>query len=321
MRRFAAFFAIAGLAALEAIRRPVFLLASLSVFSGIVLLPLALNYTLGDSARIVRDSSLALYLVGGLLLGAHAAGDGLSRELRRGTASAVLSKPVSRSSFFLAKAVGVWIALSLYSATAFAAILLAVRAGAYDLHIDRAAAFPALLAPICAVACAGAWNHRSRRPFASAAFFCLLAFFFAALALSAAFPTPLDHVSFPGNFSWNVLSVGILLHLFLCMVSAFASALATRLNLSPLMLAVGAAFGLGVVADSFLAPRLADSPLARAAYALLPNVQAFWLVDALDSAAHIPASYFAAAAAYAVAWSAAALALGAASFRTLEIAR
>ena len=87
------------------------------------------------------------------------------------------------------------------------------------------------------------------------------------------------------------------------------------------MLAVGAAFGLGVVADSFLAPRLADSPLARAAYALLPNVQAFWLVDALDSAALIPASYFAAAAAYAVAWSAAALALGAASFRTLEIAR
>ena len=321
MRRFAAFFAVAGLAALEAIRRPVFLLASLSVCSGIVLLPLALNYTLGDSARIVRDSSLALYLVGGILLGAHAAGDGLSRELRRGTAAAVLSKPVSRSSFFLAKAVGVWGALLLYSATAFAAILLAVRAGAYDLHVDRAAAVPALLAPLCALACAGAWNHRTRRPFVSAAFFSLLAFFLAALAVSAAFPTPLDHLPFPRNFSWNVLSVGILLHLFLCMVSAFASALATRLDISPLMVAAAAAFALGLAADGFLAARIDSSPPALAVYALLPNVQAFWLVDALDASAPIPASYFALAAAYALAWSAAALALGAASFRTLEIAR
>ena len=59
---------------------------------------------------------------------------------------------------------------------------------------------------------------------------------------------------------------------------------------------------------------------ARAAYALLPNVQAFWLLDALDGGAHVPADYLAAAAAYAAAWAAAALALGCASFRRLEIA-
>ena len=57
----------------------------------------------------------------------------------------------------------------------------------------------------------------------------------------------------------------------------------------------------------------------RAAYAALPNVQAFWLLDALDVSARIPASYVALSAAYAAAWSAAALALGLASFRSLEI--
>ena len=73
------FLAIARLAALEAIRRPVFLLVALSCLAGIVLLPLVLNYTLGDSARIIRDSALALTFVGGLLLAAHAAGESLSR--------------------------------------------------------------------------------------------------------------------------------------------------------------------------------------------------------------------------------------------------
>ena len=68
MRSLIQFLAIARLAALEAIRRPVFLLVSLSVLAGIVLLPLLLNYTLGDSARIIRDSALALTFVGGLLL-------------------------------------------------------------------------------------------------------------------------------------------------------------------------------------------------------------------------------------------------------------
>ena len=102
----APFCAVARLTALEAIRRPVFLLVTLSSIGGILLLPLLLNYTLGDSARIIRDSAVAFYFVGGLILAAMAAGETLTRELRRGTAATILAKPVSRSAFFLAKAAG-----------------------------------------------------------------------------------------------------------------------------------------------------------------------------------------------------------------------
>ena len=59
------FIAIARLTLIEAIRRPVFLLISLVCIGGILLMPLLLNYTLGDSARIIRDSALALYFLGG----------------------------------------------------------------------------------------------------------------------------------------------------------------------------------------------------------------------------------------------------------------
>ena len=313
------FLAIARLAALEAIRRPVFLLVSLAGLAGIILMPLLLNYTLGDSARIIRDSALALTFVGGLLLAAHAAGEAFARELRRGTAAAILAKPVSRAVFFLAKAAGVGAAIFLYTVAALAAALLAVRAGADDLRLDWAAALPALLALVLAPALAGAWNHRTRRPFPSAAFFLLLVFLLAALAVAAAFPTPLDHRSFPDNFTWSILAVGLLLFFCLGMVVALATALATRLAVMPVLLLCAGFFLFGLMGDYFLGPHLGESFAARAAYAALPNVQAFWLLDALDVSARIPASYVALSAAYAAAWSAAALALGLASFRSLEI--
>ena len=76
----------------------------------------------------------------------------------------------------LSSVAGIATALFLYSLAALAATLLAVRAGASDLHLDWTAALPALLALLLAPACAGAWNNRTRRPFTSAAFFLLLTF-------------------------------------------------------------------------------------------------------------------------------------------------
>ena len=314
------FLAIARLTALEAIRRPVFLLVSLAGLAGIVLMPLLLNYTLGDSARIIRDSALALYFTGGLLLAAVSAGETLAREIRRGTAAAVLAKPVARPLFFLAKAAGIVGALLLFSVAAWAATLLAVRAGASDLRLDWTAALPALLAILLAPTLAGWWNHRTRRPFTSAAFFLLLAFLLVALATAACFRTPLDRLAFPGNFAWPILRVGVLLFFCLGMAAACAAALATRLQVAPVLLVCAGLFLLGLMSDYFLGPRLEASLAARAAYAVLPNVQAFWLPDALDAAQTVPGAYLLGAAAYAAAWSAAALAFGLVSFQKLEIA-
>ena len=319
MAAFSQFIAVSRLAALEAVRRPVFLLVALFVLAGIVLMPFLLNYTLGDSARIVRDSDLALYFVGGLLLAAVSAGETLSGELRRGTAANVLSKPISRSVFFLAKAGGIVAALALFSVAALAATLLSVRAGASDLRLDGSAAFPALLAILLALAVAGAWNHRTRRPFSSAAFFLLLTFLLVAVAVSACFQTPFDRLGFPDNFSWPMLSVGFLLFLCLAMAAALASALATRLPVTPVLLLCAGLFLFGLMADYLLGPRMDTSFLARAVYAVLPNVQAFWLLDALDAVHSIPPAYLGLATAYASAWSAVALALGLVSFHALEI--
>jgi hypothetical protein len=109
--------------------------------------------------------------------------------------------------------------------------------------------------------------------------------------------------------------------LFFClgMAAALAIALATRLQTTPVLLLTAGCFLFGLMADYLLGPHLATSFPARAAYAILPNVQAFWLLDALDVAGAIPLAYLGLAAAYAATWSAACLALGTLSFQKLEI--
>jgi len=313
------FMAIARLTAIEAIRRPVFLLVSLASLTGILLLPLLLHYTLGDSARIIRDSAFALFFVGGLLLAATAAGETLSRELRRGTASTILAKPVPRSLFFIAKAVGIFAVLALFAVAAMSATLLAVRAGTSEFQVDWNAMGPALAALLAAPALAGLWNHRTRRPFTSATFFLLLTFLLLALGVACFFQTPLDHLTFPHNFDWAILRVGFLLTACLCMVAALAASLATRLSITPVLLLCAGLFSLGLMSDYLLGPYLSTSLSARALYALLPNVQAFWVLDALDSGNPIPPTYLATAIAYAAAWATTCLALGTASFQRLEI--
>ena len=321
MPRAAPFLAIARLTAIEAIRRPVFLLVALSGIGGILLLPLVIHYTLGDAARIIRDSALAFYLLGGFLLAATAGTETLARELRTGTAATILSKPVPRPLFLLAKAAGIAAAIALFTVAALPATLLAVRTGTSELQLDAPPILFGLLAFCASPAIAGAWNRRTRRPFTSAAFLLLVAFLPLALAAACFFPTPLDHLTFPHNFTWNILGVGALLYLCLLMTAAAAAAAATRLDTQPALLLVTAIFLGGLVSDSLLAPRLDTAPLAHIPYAILPNVQAFWLTDALDSATAIPPLYYATAALYALAWSAAALAIGAISFRLREIHR
>ena len=61
--------------------------------------------------ELIKDSTLAILFVVGLLAAVFCASNTLAREIRTGTALAVLAKPVSRVKFLLAKYVGVSVAL------------------------------------------------------------------------------------------------------------------------------------------------------------------------------------------------------------------
>ncbi|MDP6848726.1 MAG: hypothetical protein QGI24_08055, partial [Kiritimatiellia bacterium] len=112
---------------MEAVRQPVCLLLSATCVLLTAIIPMVLMHNLGEDGRIARDSGLAFHLVFGLFISGYAACSSLSREMHSGTAAVVLSKPVDRALFFLAKYAGVTVLVFLFSACACISTLLAER--------------------------------------------------------------------------------------------------------------------------------------------------------------------------------------------------
>lgn len=112
---------------MELVRQPVFLLLTTAsaVFS--VFLACVPYFGFGDDPKLVKESVLAVMLLAGLLGAVLSASSTLAREIRAGTALAVLSKPIGRAQFFLAKFVGLAAVLTVLNYVNTIAALLASR--------------------------------------------------------------------------------------------------------------------------------------------------------------------------------------------------
>src|SRR6195256_6024089 len=121
------FITIAGNAFMELVRQPVFLLlmTASSVFE--IFLATPYYFAFGDEPKLVKNSVLAVMLLAGLFGAVLSASASLAREIRSGTALAVLSKPVGRTQFLLAKYAGLLLALTLLTYVTVVGVVLASR--------------------------------------------------------------------------------------------------------------------------------------------------------------------------------------------------
>src|SRR5512135_1273675 len=162
------FITIAANAFMELVRQPIFLLlmTSSSVFE--IFLATPYYFAFGDEPKLVKNSTLAVMLLSGLLGAVLSASASLARELRSGTALAVLSKPVGRAQFLLAKYAGLVAALSVMTYVNLVAALLASRM-AFDAYGSTDLFALGLFAAAIAAAygLGGFSNFFLRRPFVS----------------------------------------------------------------------------------------------------------------------------------------------------------
>src|SRR5438034_11757810 len=121
------FLTIASNAFIELVRQPVFLLLMTSSAAFEIFLAVWYYFAFGDDPKLVKTSTLAVMLLAGLLGAVLSASASLAREIRTGTALAVLSKPVGRAQFLLAKYAGLIAALTLLTYLNLIAALLASR--------------------------------------------------------------------------------------------------------------------------------------------------------------------------------------------------
>src|SRR6202167_4203766 len=129
------FITIAGNAFMELIRQPVFLLM-MTVSSLFEVFLACVNYFgFGDEPKLVKNSALAVMFLTGLFGAVLSASASVAREIRSGTALAVLAKPVGRAQFLLAIYAGLSVALLLLGFVNCIAALLATRM-AFDAYGD-----------------------------------------------------------------------------------------------------------------------------------------------------------------------------------------
>src|SRR4030095_4105174 len=120
---------------MELIRQPIFLLLMSASALFIAFLSSISYFGFGDEPKLVKDSVLAVMLVTGLLASVLSASNSVAREIRTGTALAVLAKPVGRAQFLLAKYAGVAASLAVLAYVDLIACLLASRM-AFDSYGD-----------------------------------------------------------------------------------------------------------------------------------------------------------------------------------------
>src|SRR5450631_189577 len=153
---------------MELVRQPIFLLLMTGSVMFEIFLAVPYYFAFGDEPKLVENSVLAVMLLSGLFGAVLSASSSLAREIRSGTALAVLSKPVSRAQFLLAKFAGLALALLVLTYVNMIGVLLASRM-AFDAYgktdLPAVGIFAAGIA--IAYALAGFGNFFLRRPFIS----------------------------------------------------------------------------------------------------------------------------------------------------------
>jgi ABC-type transport system involved in multi-copper enzyme maturation permease subunit len=319
--------ALAYATLLEGMQQPAALLLLLTCTLLTGLTPVFQFHSLGEEGRLARDSGLAFMLVFGLVLAATAASGTLAAEIDRGTAAAALSKPVPRPLFLAAKYLGVLGLVAVLWVSGLAATLLAERASEHFVEsgdelgsrADRITTALALLGPAVALAVAGLLSYLRRARFGVAAYLGI------PLALLAALVACGCYTRF-GRLTWyhpdlnlRVPAAAVLILLALAMLAALAIALATRLRSGPTLAICALLLALGLTGDLWAGPGSTWCSWRGILGGLAPNLQHFWLCDALADNGRIPWHYVGAAAGYACTWSALALGAGTLALRNRDL--
>jgi ABC-type transport system involved in multi-copper enzyme maturation permease subunit len=265
-------------------------------------------------------------LLSGLLGAVLSASSSLARELRSGTALAVLSKPVGRAQFLLAKFVGLAAALTLMAYVNTVAALIASRM-AFDAYGDTDKQAVALFGGAVALAYAagGFSNFFLRRPFVSDAVFALVPLVTLAAFVIFQFTAQKQSFMTQAAVDWRLVPAAILILFALWVLAGLALACSTRFDTIATLSICSGFFLVGLIADyiySQMGGRLdGGGPWwATTLYTVLPNWQNFWLADALDTGkSTFQWSYVGKAFAYAAGYVGAVLALAVMFFEEREL--
>ena len=315
----------------ETLRQPVYAIIISAALFLFFLSPSLTMYTMSDDNKLLRELGLSTLFLTSLFIAIFSASGAVAEEMENKTITTVLSKPVRRPIFILAKFMGVAAAVVLAHYICTVALLLAIRHGVLETVNDT---HDWTVISTAAVVVGGAFllsaffNYAYDWKFSSTAI--VLGAIFASLGMIFLCFFDRNWQFNPQENGINALDVygSILLLLAAIIIVALALALSARFNIAVTLSACIGIFLLGLISD-YAFGKLAETHIlwaslwAKIGRSLVPNLQIFWISDAIYEGSEVPfrefTQYFVRAASYASCYTAAILALAVALFQRRQV--
>jgi ABC-2 type transport system permease protein len=307
---------------IETLRQPIYAVIIHAALFLFIISPSLAMYTMDDDNKLLREIGLSTLFLTSLFIAIFSSSGAVAEEMRNKTITTVLTKPVQRPIFIMAKFLGVCAAVALAHYICTVALLMAIRHGVLETVNDThdwtvlAAAISGLTATYLLSAF---FNYAYDWKFSSTAI--VLIGLFATLSLVFLAFIDRDWQFNPQKNGLNAVDIygSVLLLLAAIIIVALAIALSARFNIVVTLSVCIGIFLLGLVSD-YAFGRFADAHLwARIGRLLVPNLQIFWISDAIYEGSKVPIKFIVMSASYALCYTGAILALAIALFQRRQV--
>ncbi|MFZ2148424.1 MAG: hypothetical protein WAV28_14510 [Sedimentisphaerales bacterium] len=315
-------FTIAKNTFIETLRQPVYAIIIVAALFLFFISPSLTMYTMSDDNKLLREIGLSTLFLTSLFIAIFSASGAVAQELENKTITTVLSKPVQRPVFIIAKFFGVTAAVILAHYICTIALLMAIRHGVLetvnDLH-DWTVIGTAAAVVLAAFILSAFFNYTYDWKFSSTAVVLTGIFATFGIVFLAFIDRNWQFNPQENNISTVDIYGSVLLLLAAIIIVALAVALSARFNIVVTLSACIGIFLLGLISD-YAFGRFAQTHLwAKIGRFLVPNLQIFWISDAIYEGSQVPVKYIVVSASYALCYTAAILALAIALFQRRQV--
>lgn len=307
---------------IEILRQPVYIVIIISALFLYVLSPSITMYTIDEDIKLLRELGLSTLFLSGLFIAIFAATGAVTEEIESKTITTILSKPISRGTFVIGKFLGITAAVILAHYILTIAMIMAIRHGvlenATDTH-DWPVITTAVAVALVALLLTAFLNYVYDWSFSATAVVLTAVL----VTIGMVFLSLIDKEwQFnPQNNAFEAFDIyaSALLLMAVIVLVALAVMFSTRFNVVLTMTFCVATFLIGLISD-YIFGRFADTHLwAKIAHILAPNLQVFWVSDAIYEGSSIPLNYLFISGVYALLYTTGILALAIALFQRRQV--
>ena len=307
---------------IETIRQPFYSIIIIAALLLFFISPSISMYTMDDDNKLLRELGLSTLFIAGLFIAIFAASGAVAEEIENKTIMTVLSKPVQRPTFILAKFLGVTGAVAMGHYICTIALIMAIRNGVLE-NVDSTNDFTVIAtagtAVLLTILLTAFLNYSYDWKSTSTAMVLLAGFGTISLIFLIFFDR--DWKFNPANNKIAAIDIygSILLFLAVFIIVALAVTLSCRFNIVVTLSACVGLFLLGLVSDWAFGALAKTQLWAKICYFAVPNLQIFWISDAIYEGSTLPVKYVLITTTYAICYAGGILALAIAIFQRRQV--